>query len=366
MSITATLFALINESITDEAHKNKNLEQIKLLLSHNEDYKKAGLKDLEINFSTMEVFKESGHNDEYLSLLTAAISKNKIEVVKLLIQHGMSPNEDISTIPPLSFAAKINSKEIVEFLLASGADVNKFDSKYFNKNPLFVACKADAFDAIQILLLNNCDTNLKGDDKKTAIQYIPKSSEKTLKLMEAGIFLKKAIDILANSAEIFAANSALNSALENNANFVLHYMVKMIEATNSRVQGNAYNEAYYHPKILRLAIKNLKTFANTFPDFIVNHFPEGIKDFLDVLKKYEIEKTKNILAPSELLFKDSKEKTKTIRLFEDGAKFLGTKPQISDNKSSLTQSIVNLGSPIYRYPEIKSEPASKDLNKNFS
>lgn len=372
-NITKALTTLILEPIQDEVQKTKNLEQIKLLLKHHNEYKKIGLNLLEIDFNHINRVSvkvdEKTQIDEKQTLLDMAILMNKIEVVKLLIQEGMDPNSSLSTTPPLSLAAKKNSTRIIKFLLDSGANIDNFDQNSFNKNALFVACSNNSYEAIRVLLLNNSNCNLLYQGKKTAIDYIPNDKEESIKLMKAALSLQKAIDKLAIDGDIFAASSNLNTAFNSDPNFVLSYMVEMIKVTNLRVQGIKHNEKYYHPQILRLAIKNLKTFANTFPDFIANHFPEGIVDFLKELNGYDVEQAvNNEFHSSELLFKTTEEKAKTLRWFEKGTTFEAVKSGMQEKKYSLIDALVRSESPIYTPPkvvsksEVKPESESTVLN----
>lgn len=91
------------------------------------------------------------------SPLTAAVRKNKIDIVELLISHKVNLNEhskDGNTA--LMFAAKKGFFAILNLLLKSGADIKL--KNYFQEDALIVAYKAEHLNIVQILL----DTIIKG------------------------------------------------------------------------------------------------------------------------------------------------------------------------------------------------------------
>ena len=80
-----------------------------------------------------------------------AIRLNNFEVLKLLLDHGLSPNSVNKNMTPfLSIAVKHQRLEIAKLLLQSGADPNYTDCE--DKIPLLYAIRNNDVDMTKLLL----------------------------------------------------------------------------------------------------------------------------------------------------------------------------------------------------------------------
>lgn len=93
--------------------------------------------------------------EENASLLSWAVIKNDIEMVKLLIENGADVN--IQNHPPINIAISFGSIEIVKLLIEKGANVNAKDN--WNKTPLMLAAEEGHLEIVKILLNAGADVN---------------------------------------------------------------------------------------------------------------------------------------------------------------------------------------------------------------
>jgi ankyrin repeat protein len=90
-----------------------------------------------------EVNKVQSHR---IDLLSTAVDYGHIEVVKILLKYN--PDADISAL--LSMVAGYGAKELIEFLIKNGADVNK---NYQNiRTPLYAAAESGHAEIVDLLL----------------------------------------------------------------------------------------------------------------------------------------------------------------------------------------------------------------------
>ena len=86
---------------------------------------------------------------------------------RLVSSHSQSPYEYGMT--PLHCAARAGNKEVAQFLLAKGADVNALEMG--NGTPLLFAAMENHKDVVELLLAHGARVNLKTDDGWTPLHY---------------------------------------------------------------------------------------------------------------------------------------------------------------------------------------------------
>lgn len=102
-------------------------------------------------------------DDRGNSLLQLASLKNDIDMIRLLISFGASPNGDVVDRYSLNTAIDNNNYEIVKILLEAGASVDVYDRIYTTL--LHEAVNRNNADIVALLLDYDADpsiTNLKG------------------------------------------------------------------------------------------------------------------------------------------------------------------------------------------------------------
>jgi len=124
-----------------------------------------------------------------ISVLSAAVSENELEMVKLLIRRGA----DVNWVPrggsagktPLHFASVDAGPEMTKLLIQAGANVNVLDSSGWT--PLHIAAGRGRVDIIKILLANRANPNLENDDGLLRLDLATKEGHK-----QAAAILRKA------------------------------------------------------------------------------------------------------------------------------------------------------------------------------
>ncbi len=102
-----------------------------------------------------------------VSLLSSAISKRNVDIVRQLLEAGASvTRKDQFGGTALGLAASHEEPEAVRLLLAAGADPNESPPP-FHRTPLHIAAEHGQFEAILLLLVAGADPNLRDKDGHT-------------------------------------------------------------------------------------------------------------------------------------------------------------------------------------------------------
>ena len=111
-------------------------------------------------------------------LLLDVISNSKIDIVKLLLEHGADANKTRpGCFAPIGSACFYGSLKAAELLLDHGADINAVDKD--GDTPLILAIRGrrPGRDLVQLLLERGADISLLNNEGCTALQYTEKGSE---------------------------------------------------------------------------------------------------------------------------------------------------------------------------------------------
>jgi ankyrin repeat protein len=89
-----------------------------------------------------------------------------LDTLKFLLESGATLSKGA-----LSKAAASGRRDIVEFLIDKGADVNELfvDEGDYQATPLILASAAGHLEVVQLLLLKGADPLIKDSDDKTAV-----------------------------------------------------------------------------------------------------------------------------------------------------------------------------------------------------
>ncbi|MXN90680.1 ankyrin repeat domain-containing protein [Flavobacterium sp. Sd200] len=82
--------------------------------------------------------------------LTQAIAKGDIEAVKKFIEYGSNVNETSNDMTPLMVAARYNQVEIINLLLAKGANAEVKNSKGYNALKYAQLSNANAAETVLV------------------------------------------------------------------------------------------------------------------------------------------------------------------------------------------------------------------------
>ena len=153
----------------------KNLDMARTLLKHNADPNVEDgqpLKEAVRNShrAMVDLLLNNGASVSEDGVLTAAIDKNDIEIVRLFLDKGANPdNRAWSGLTPLQSAAQHNHVDLMRVLLEKGADVNKrgFGG---SKTPLLLAVEGGHVEAVRLLLEHKADVTI--DDVPTGVGWM--------------------------------------------------------------------------------------------------------------------------------------------------------------------------------------------------
>lgn len=119
--------------------------------------------------------------------LIDAVTFNKIEIVKLLVENGANINHKVNVGTTPLMLATSNNLKITDYLLKNGAKVNVKNND--GLTPLHWAAQfADNKKTLEILLEKGADPTIKDIDGKTAIDYL--NENKDLNYSNAKMLLK--------------------------------------------------------------------------------------------------------------------------------------------------------------------------------
>jgi ankyrin repeat protein len=91
-----------------------------------------------------------------------AAERGRLDIVELLVANGADINyANRNGLTALHAASYGNHLDVVKFLLEKGADINAIERK--GKTPLYYAAITDAADTAQFLIANNADVNARGE-----------------------------------------------------------------------------------------------------------------------------------------------------------------------------------------------------------
>lgn len=120
-----------------------------------------------------------------------AICKCNAEIVKCLLEAGAAAN--YVGCKNLIEACKRRNKEIVEYLLAAGADLNQRDQ--FERTPLLHSIMAGDMDSAAILLKAGANPELKDYTRSAALDYLrnknDEQSRELIPIVEAAIAARR-------------------------------------------------------------------------------------------------------------------------------------------------------------------------------
>ena len=117
--------------------------------------------------------------------ICTAIKRNKLNIVKLLLENGVNPNIKSQGKTPLYCAIESNTPDIAKLLLEKGADPDiKYRDEYTLLHILVGVNDIKLIKLIKLLLQYHADPNLKNKHDKTPLYYaIVNKNIKMVKLL---------------------------------------------------------------------------------------------------------------------------------------------------------------------------------------
>lgn len=144
--------------------------------------------------------------------LHAAVQKDRLDIIKLLITKGADVNpKDKSGITPLQNAVSKGKFEVVRLLIEAGADVNTKDNE--GETPLHFILDVDRMnyrlfeDVAELLISKGADVNLKDSDGRTALHLAAESADENIVelLLAKGTRINEKDDVYGFTALHYAA-----------------------------------------------------------------------------------------------------------------------------------------------------------------
>ncbi|EAY04906.1 ankyrin repeat protein, putative [Trichomonas vaginalis G3] len=139
------------------------------------------------------------------------------ETTEVLISHGIDINwKQKHGYTALHLAANINSEEVVELLLSHGADVNAKDKE--GETPLHHAAKNNCKETAEFLISHGADVNAKDKNNKTPLHKTTTNNCKET----AEILISHGVDVNSKDKE---EKTPLHHAAKNNSIETAEYLI---------------------------------------------------------------------------------------------------------------------------------------------
>jgi len=153
--------------------------------------------------------------------LQRAAQNNNKDMVEMLIAKGADVNaKDKDGNTPLQRAAQNNNKDMVEMLIAKGADVNAKDKD--GNTPLQRAAQHNRKDVAELLIAKGADVNAKDKDGNTPLQRAAQHNRKDV----AELLIAKGADVNAKyNAKNKEDYTLLHWAAQNNSKDVAELLI---------------------------------------------------------------------------------------------------------------------------------------------
>lgn len=222
-----------------------------------------------------EDLKEENPEQTYKDALHWAAQRGSRKAVEWLLSRGCDLNETDSSgfWNPLVAAIRFREKDIVELLLAKGADVNRESGHY--KCPLGAAVSVLDKDIVELLLRHGADPNAKGRGGIVHLQEVASASHSGFSIECAQLLLAEGVNVnargyghgsalnataniwdlveaknmtqllLENGAEVNASDEKYGSALQHHAMRGFKEVVQFLldAGANANVRGGRYGNA---------------------------------------------------------------------------------------------------------------------------
>lgn len=176
----------------------------------------------------LELHADPNHESPGGTALRVAATHNRVEIAKLLVEHGADVNRrrDENTSTALHEATSLASgMAIAEYLVQKGADVNL---RTPSGSPLFGACLANDAEMARLLLEKGANVNEVFDDIWTPLHGAYKSAAVTRLLLEAGASVDRVLEESGRSPLFLAAEwgqtDIVEALLEHKADVNLRFL----------------------------------------------------------------------------------------------------------------------------------------------
>eukprot|EP01117_Protostelium_nocturnum_P009014 TRINITY_DN3235_c1_g1_i2.p1 TRINITY_DN3235_c1_g1~~TRINITY_DN3235_c1_g1_i2.p1 ORF type:complete len:352 (-),score=108.34 TRINITY_DN3235_c1_g1_i2:126-1181(-) len=179
---------------------------------------------IETEFANLIVDEEGGE-----TALHFAVQENYVEVVEALLAKGADANaKDLEGITPLHMAAGHNNTEIISLLLDNKADINA--SNAFGSTPLHIAAFQGQLIAVEALVEKGADSNCLDQEGRTPLHGAALKGELTVceSLVKHG---KATVDIKEKDGKTALQTAVFNGHL-NVVKFLIDHGADVNTQTN--------------------------------------------------------------------------------------------------------------------------------------
>lgn len=119
--------------------------------------------------------------------LMQAVRQADLQMIEDALSNGSDVDEVINGDTPLLLAIRNGKVEVVDYLLNSGADIEKATAYYNWRTPLMFALRNSNDDVVNLLIKSGADVNAQDKEGKSVLQHVRDGdSYLRKKLMDAG------------------------------------------------------------------------------------------------------------------------------------------------------------------------------------
>ena len=113
--------------------------------------------------------KINDYGDIDFSIINQVVEDDDVDIVKLLLENGLNPNNEKYSVKPLYIASENGALENIKVLINAGADIDHKSRDYLGMTALMIASQNNHLDVVELLLDAGANPNIQDIDGNTSL-----------------------------------------------------------------------------------------------------------------------------------------------------------------------------------------------------